>query len=61
MIPQTSSKEEQDDLKKRQELQSKLQEAIRRSASASEMRKIEQQIEDLNKRLDSYAVRVKRP
>jgi uncharacterized protein YeeX (DUF496 family) len=61
MIPQTSSKEEMDDFKKRQELQSKLQEAIRRSASASEMRKIEEQIEELNKRLDSYSVRVKKP
>lgn len=60
MIPQPPSKEEMDDLKKRTELQGKLAEAIRRSASPSEKRRIEEQIEELNKKLDSYNFRVKK-
>jgi hypothetical protein len=54
-----TSKEEQEDLKKRRDLQAKLQEAIRRSAPSSEMRKIQTEIEALNRRLESYAHRDK--
>jgi hypothetical protein len=52
-----TSKDERDDLEKRRSLQAKLQEAIRRSAPASEMRKIQSEIEALNRRLESYAAR----
>jgi hypothetical protein len=61
MIHETTSQEERDDLKKRAQLQTQLQEAVRRSASASEVRRIQQQIEELNRKLESYAHRVKRP
>jgi hypothetical protein len=61
MMPESTTKEEREDLKKRQELQAKLQEAIRRSAPSSEMRRIENQIEELNKKLESYSVRIKKP
>ena len=60
MTIEVSSQEEREDLKRRQELQSKLQEAIRRSASDSELKKIQQQIETLNQKLQSYAVRTKK-
>ena len=60
MMPETTQ-EEISDLNKRQELQSKLQEAIRRSAPQSELRKIMGEIEALNKRLESYANRAKKP
>ena len=59
-MPETS-KEEVDDLNKRAQLQSKLQEAIRRSAPQSELRKIMAEIEALNKRLESYASRGRKP
>jgi hypothetical protein len=61
MIPQPTTKEELDDLKKRQLLQGKLQEAIRRSATPSELKRIEQQIEELNQRLAAYAGNVRIP
>lgn len=60
MMPEATTKEEREDLKKRQELQAKLQEAIRRSAPISEMRRIENQIEELNRKLESYTVRIKK-
>jgi len=43
--------EEKNDLKLRDELQSKLQSAIRRSASATEINKIQKDIEKLNEKL----------
>ena len=43
-----------------QELQSKLQEAIRRSAPNSELRNIQNQIEKLNRKLEEYASRIKK-
>ncbi len=59
-IEATTSQEERDDLKKRSELQQKLQDAVRRSSPDSEVRRIQQQIEELNRKLDSYNVRTKR-
>ncbi len=52
-----TSKDERDDLDKRRDLQAKLQEAIRRSAPPSEMRKIQGEIEVVNRRLEAYAAR----
>ncbi len=60
MIPESTSKQERDDHEKRKQLQVKLLEAIRRSAPASEIRKIEAQIAEVNQRLESYEVRVKK-
>jgi hypothetical protein len=57
----TTSQEERADLKKRADLQTKLQEAIRRSAPSSELRRIQQEIETLNRKLESYQFRSKRP
>lgn len=56
-----TAQQEREDLKKRQELQSKLQEAIRRSAPESELRKIQQQIEELNRKVESYSSHIKTP
>ena len=61
MVIEASNQEEHEDLKRRQELQAKLQEAIRRSAPDSEIKKIQGQIEELNRKLESYSCRVKRP
>ncbi len=61
MIPEPTSQQELDDREKRTELQTKLQEAVRRSASSTEIRKIEEQIGEVNRRLESYAARVKKP
>ena len=61
MVIETNSIEEHEDLKHRQELQAKLQEAVRRSAPDFEIKKIQSQIEELNRKLESYACRVKRP
>lgn len=61
MTTGATAQQEREDLKKRQELQSKLQEAVRRSASESELRKIQQQIEELNRKLESYASHIKKP
>lgn len=44
-------KAEQNDLKLREELQSKLQSAIRRSASTTEINRIQKDIEILNEKL----------
>jgi len=55
-----SSLDEEKDFQLRQELQTKLQEAIRRSAPSSELRNIQQQIEKLNRKLEEYASRVKK-
>lgn len=52
-----TSKEEQADLLKRIELQAKLQTAVRASAPPSEMRKIQAEIEALNRKLEAYAAR----
>ena len=52
-----TSKEEQADLVKRIELQAKLQSAVRASAPASEMRRIQAEIEALNRKLEAYSVR----
>ncbi len=60
MTIEATSLEEREDLKKRVELQTKLQEAIRRSAPDSEIRRIQQQIEELNRKLEAYAHRTKR-
>ncbi len=60
MSVNTSSQEERDDLKRRQELQTKLQEAVRRSASENEIRNIQSQIEKLNTKIESYANRTKK-
>lgn len=60
MTIEATSKEEREDLKRRTELQTKLQEAIRRSASPSEIKRIQEQIEALNQKLESYAHRLKR-
>lgn len=49
------------DLKRRVELQTKLQEAVRRSAPTSEIRRIEAEISELNRKLESYQVRTKKP
>ena len=57
MPMEPTSKEERDDLELRLRLQEKLQAAVRRSAPASELRKIQGEIETLNRRLASYAVR----
>lgn len=54
MTTNTKPFDEESDLKLRRELQEKLQNAIRRSAPASEMRKIEGEIEALNRRIESY-------
>lgn len=61
MTTEATSLDERADLKRRQELQTKLQEAVRRSAPSSELRRIQQEIEDLNRKLESYAFRTKRP
>jgi len=58
MTIEATSQEEREDLERRGELQSKLQEALRRSAPISELRKIEQQIETLNKKLESHPYRI---
>ncbi len=55
----TYSPEEVEDLKLRKKLQEDLQTAIRRSASASEVRDIQVKIEKLNKKIESYAHRLK--
>ena len=60
MMPETTQ-EELDDLKKRAELQQRLQEVVRRSGSAAEIRKVQDQIQELNQKLESYASRVRRP
>lgn len=44
-------KEEKNDLKLREELQSKLQSAIRRSASTTEIDRIKKEIQKLNEKL----------
>jgi hypothetical protein len=53
--------QEREDFKRRQELQAKLQEAVRRSAPDSEVKKIQVQIEELNRKLESYSTHMKRP
>jgi len=58
MTIETNLPEERADLKKRQELQQKLQEAIRRSASSSELGRIQQEIERLNKKIEEHAHRI---
>lgn len=60
MAIDTTSREERNDLKRRVELQAKLQEALRRSAPASELRRIEAEIEALNQKLLTYEVRTKK-
>ena len=61
MSIEASTAEEREDLKRRQELQAKLQEAVRRPAPDYEIKKIQAQIEELNRKLESYACRIKRP
>ena len=51
--------EEQETRKKREELQAKLQEAIRRYASATEVRQIEQKIQEANQKLEAFSQRSK--
>ena len=51
MTNEKNSNQEKDDLKLREELQSKLQSAIRRSASTTEINRIQKDIEKLNEKL----------
>lgn len=60
MNTEITSPDEEKDFQLRQELQTKLQEAIRRSAPSSELRNIQSQIEKLNRKLEEYASRVKK-
>ena len=59
MAIETISKEEREDFKRRQELQAKLQEAVRRSAPDSELKRIQTQILELNRKLESRSSREK--
>ena len=57
MIP--TQTEEQETRNKRDELQAKLQEAIRRYASATEIRQLEQKIQEQTKKLEAFSQRSK--
>lgn len=55
MTNEKNLSEEKSDLKLRDELQSKLQSAIRRSASTTEINRIQKEIEILNEKLAKRA------
>ncbi len=60
MTTEQAAKQEMADLELRKELQSKLQEAVRRSAPGSEIRKIEAEIRELNRKLEAQPTHLKR-
>lgn len=60
MKSEQTVKQETADLEKRKELQAKLQEAIRRSAPSSEIRRIEAEIRDLNQRMEAAPSHLKK-
>lgn len=61
MSPVTTLREELEALKKRDELQTKLQEAIRNYAPQSELREIERQLKEQSERLDVIMEKSRRP